>query len=40
MQKALYVRTTAQPGSKVEFANPELETGQAVDVRCGQSNAT
>lgn len=32
MQKALHVRTTVQPGGKVEFANPELEAGQTVDV--------
>lgn len=32
MQKALRVRTTVQPGGKVEFASPELEAGQTVDV--------
>ena len=32
MRKALHVRTTVQPGGKVEFANPELEAGQTVDV--------
>ena len=32
MQKALHVRTTVLPGGKVEFANPELEAGQTVDV--------
>ncbi len=32
MQKALHVRTTVQPGGKVEFASPELEAGQTVDV--------
>ena len=32
MQKALHVRTTVQPGGKVEFVNPELEAGQTVDV--------
>ena len=32
MQKALHVRTTVQPGGKVEIASPELEAGQAVDV--------
>ena len=32
MQKALRIRTTVQPGGKVEFASPELEAGQTVDV--------
>ena len=32
MQKALHVKTTVQPGGKVEFASPELEAGQTVDV--------
>ena len=32
MQKALHVRTTVQPGGKVEIASPELEAGQMVDV--------
>ena len=32
MQKALHVRTTGQPGGKVEIASPELEAGQTVDV--------
>lgn len=32
MQKALHLRTTVQPGGKVEFVNPELEAGQTVDV--------
>ena len=32
MPKALHVRTTVQPGGKVEFASPELEAGQTVDV--------
>ena len=32
MQKALHVRTTVQPGGKVEFASPELDAGQTVDV--------
>ena len=32
MQKALYVRTMVQPRGKVEFASPELEAGQTVDV--------
>ena len=32
MQKTLHVRTTVQPGGKVEFASPDLEAGQTVDV--------
>lgn len=32
MQNALRIRTTVQPGGKVEFASPELEPGQTVDV--------
>ena len=32
MQKALHVRTTVLPGGRVEFASPELESGQTVDV--------
>lgn len=32
MQKALHVRTMVLPGGKVEFASPELESGQTVDV--------
>ena len=32
MQKALHIKTTVQPGGKVEFASPELEAGQMVDV--------
>ena len=30
--KTLRIRTTVQPGGKVEFASPELEAGQTVDV--------
>ena len=32
MQKTLHIRTTVLPGGKVEFASPELEAGQSVDV--------
>ncbi len=32
MQKALHIRTTVQPGGKVEIVSPELEAGQTVDV--------
>ncbi len=32
MEQALHVRTTVQPGGRVEIASPELEAGQSVDV--------
>lgn len=32
MHRALHVRTIVQSGGKVEFASPELEAGQTVDV--------
>ena len=32
MQKVLHMKTTVQPGGKVEFVSPELEAGQTVDV--------
>ena len=32
MQKVLHLKTTVQPGGKVEFVSPELEAGQTVDV--------
>ena len=32
MQEALHIRTTVQPGGKVEFTCPDLEVGQMVDV--------
>ena len=32
MQKAFHVRTTVQPGGKVEVVDPELEAGQTLDV--------
>ena len=38
MQKALHTRTTVQPGGKVEFASPELEAGQTVDILPGPIN--
>ncbi len=40
MQKALHIKTTAQPGGKVEFASPELEAGQTVDVVVRHSSAS
>ena len=32
MQKSLHIRTTVQPGGRIEIASPELEAGQTVDV--------
>ena len=32
MQRVLHMKTTVQPGGKVEFASPELEAGQTLDV--------
>ena len=32
MQKTLHIKTTVQPGGKVEIVSPELEAGQTVDV--------
>ncbi len=32
MQKVLHIRATVLPGGKMEFASPELEAGQTVDV--------
>ena len=32
MQKVLHMKTTIQPGGKVEFASLELEARQTVDV--------
>ena len=40
MQNALHIRTTVQPGGKVEFASPELEAGQSVDVVVTRSSST
>ena len=40
MQKTLHIRTTVQPGGKVEFASPELEAGQTVDVVVTRSSST
>ena len=40
MQKALHLQATVLPGGKVEFASPELEAGQTVEVVVlHQSNA-
>ena len=40
MEKTLHIRTTVQPGGKVEFASPELEAGQSVDVVVTRSSST
>ena len=32
MQKTLHLRTTVQPGGRVEFSSPELDVGKMVDV--------
>ena len=32
MQKALHLRTTVQPGGRVEFVSSELDAGQTVDI--------
>ena len=40
MQKALHIRTTVQPGGRVEVASPELEAGQSVDVVVTRSSPT
>ena len=40
MQKALHIRTKVLPGGKVEFASPELEAGQSVDVVVTRSFST
>ena len=32
MQKELHVRTTVQPGGKIEIVAPELPVGEAVEV--------
>ena len=39
MQWALHIRTTVQPGGKVEVASPELEAGQSVDVVVTRSSS-
>ena len=40
MQKSLHVKTTVQPGGKVEIAIPELRAGQTVDVVVTRSAST
>lgn len=38
MPKTLHIRTTVQPGGKVEIVSPELEPGQTVDVVVGSTD--
>ena len=38
MQKALHLRTTVQPGGKVEVASPELEAGRTEDMVAHSTN--
>ena len=40
MQKALHIKTTVQPGGKIELVSPDLEAGQAVDVVISPTPAT
>ena len=40
MQKALHVRTTVQPGGKIEIVDQELPVGESVDVVVSQSPAS
>ena len=40
MQKPLHIRTTVQPGGKVEIVSRELEAGQSVDVVVPRSSST
>ena len=37
MQRALYLRTTVQPGGKIEIVDQTLPVGQSVDVVVSQS---
>lgn len=37
MQSVLRIRTTVQPGGKVEFVSPDLKAGQMVDVVVSQA---
>ena len=39
MQRTLHIRATVQPGGKVEFASPELEAGQTVDMVVSPSSS-
>ena len=40
MQKALHMRTTVQPGGKIEIVDQGLPVGESVDVVVSQSSAS
>ncbi len=40
MQKALHVRTTVQPGGKIEIVDQGLPVGESVDVVVSQSSVS
>ena len=40
MQKALHIRTTVQPGGKIEIVDRELTEGESVDVVVTRSSST
>ena len=40
MQKALHIRTTVQPGGKIEIVDQELQAGENVDVVVTRSSST
>ena len=40
MQKALHIRTTVQPGGKIEVVDQELPAGESVDVVVSYSAAS
>ena len=40
MQRALHVRTTVQPGGKIEIVDRELTEGESVDVTISPTPAT
>ncbi len=40
MQKALHIRTTVQPGGKIEIVDQGLPVGESVDVVVSQSSAS
>ena len=39
MQKALHIRTTVQPGGKIEIVDQELTEGESVDVVVSPASA-
>ena len=40
MQRALHIRTTVQPGGKIEIVDLEPPVGESVDVVVSQSSAS